>query len=131
MPTMPLSLTGVILVVDDDDSMRQAIQRLLHAAGHRTEAYASAEALLADGRAAFAACLVSDYKLPGMSGLDLLTELRTRGFKPPAIVVTAHDSIDLRDEAMRRGATGYLAKPFRSKDLLEAIDAAIQGGTGP
>ncbi|MDM0011671.1 response regulator [Variovorax sp. J22P168] len=128
---MPLSLTGVILVVDDDDSMRQAIQRLLNAAGFKTEAYASAEALLADGRAAFAACLVSDYKLPGMSGLDLLSELRTRGFKPPTIVVTAHDSIDLREEAMRRGATGYLAKPFRSADLLDAIERAVKGRPPP
>src|SRR5690349_4579505 len=128
---MPLSLTGVILVVDDDDSMRQAIQRLLNAAGLKTEAYSSADALLADGRAPSAACIVSDYKLPGMSGLDLLTELRTRGFHLPTIVVTAHDSTDLRNEAMRRGATGYLAKPFRSKDLLEAIDAAIRGGSAP
>ncbi|MDM0071801.1 response regulator [Variovorax sp. J31P179] len=128
---MPLSLTGVILVVEDDDSMRQAIQRLLNAAGFKTEAYASSEALLADGRAAFAACVVSDYKLPGISGLDLLAALRKRGHWPPVVLVTAHDSPELRHEAMRRGASGYLAKPFRSRDLLDAIELAVQGRPMP
>lgn len=128
---MPLPLTGVILVVDDDDSMRQAIQRLLNAAGLKTEAYDSAEALLSDSRAAFAACVVSDYMLPGMSGIELLAELRKRGIGPPLIVVTAHDSPTLRADALRRGAAGYLAKPFHSKDLLEAIDAAVRGRRGP
>lgn len=128
---MTLPSTGVVLVVDDDDSMRQAIQRLLNAAGMNTEAFASAEALLAKGPIACAACIVSDYKLPAMSGLDLLTELRTRGLQLPVIVVTAHDASEVRNEAMRRGASGYLAKPFRSKDLLDAIQFAIHGPSTP
>lgn len=123
--------TSVVLVVDDDDSMRQAIQRLLNAAGWKTEAYESAEALLSAGPIAGAACIVSDYRLPAMSGLELLTELRRRGHWPPVIVVTAHDAPELRDEALRRGASGYLSKPFLGKDLLAAIEVAVRSGTTP
>ncbi|MDM0050480.1 response regulator transcription factor [Variovorax sp. J22R115] len=123
--------TRVVLVVDDDDSMRQAIERLLMAAGLKTATYASAEALLASGPMVGADCIVSDFHLPGMSGLDLLSELRRRGNWPPVIVITAHDAPQLRDEAMRRGASGYLAKPFHSKDLLAAIEVAVQAGAMP
>jgi two-component system response regulator FixJ len=123
--------TGPVLVVDDDDSMRQAIQRLLDAAGMKNEAYATAEELLAAGPTAGVVCIVSDFKLPGMSGLDLLTELRKRGPRPPIIVVTAHDAPDLRDEAMRRGASAYLSKPFRGGDLLAAIEAAAVSSPAP
>ncbi len=119
---------GLILVVDDDDSMRGAIERLLQAAHFETVAYASAEALLAAGASAGAACIVSDFKLPAMSGLELLSELRTRGGWPPLVLVTAHDSATVRDEARRRGAAGYLAKPFAGKALLAAIQSAAQPG---
>ncbi|MGJ7512183.1 response regulator transcription factor [Variovorax sp. GT1P44] len=117
--------------MEDDDSMRQAIERLLQAAGLKTETYASAEALLASGPNAIADCIVSDFHLPCMSGLDLLTELRRRGSGPPVIVITAHDAPQLRDEATRRGASGYLAKPFHGKDLLAAIELAVQAGSTP
>ncbi|MDM0019517.1 response regulator transcription factor [Variovorax saccharolyticus] len=123
--------TGAVLVVDDDDSMRQAIRRLLNAAGLKTQTFASAEALLDGGPVAGAACVVSDFKLPGLSGLELLTELRRQGHWPPVIVVTAHDTPELRAEAMRRGASAYLSKPFHGKDLLEAIDAAVDHGAVP
>jgi two-component system response regulator FixJ len=123
---MTLTSTGLVLVVDDDDSIRQAVQRLLNAAGLKNQAYATAEDLLAIGPTTGVVCIVSDFRLPGMSGLDLLTELRRRGPQPPVIVVTAHDAPELRDEAMRRGASAYLAKPFRGKDLLAAIEAASQ-----
>jgi len=116
--------SGAVLVVDDDDSMRQAIERLLHAAGLGTRAYPSAEALLAESLVEGAACIVSDFQLPTMSGLELLAELRARGNRTPVIVVTAHDTPALRREAIRRGASAYLAKPFRGSDLLAAIEAA-------
>ena len=113
----------LVLVVEDDDSMREAMARLLQAAAFDTAVYASAEALLAAGAGAGAACIVSDFKLPAMTGLDLLSELRTRGGWPPVILVTAHDSPQLRDEAQRRGAAAYLTKPFAGKALLAAIDS--------
>jgi len=123
---MTPSPTGAVLVLDDDDSTRQAIERLLNAVGLKTQTFASAEALLADGPVVGAACIVSDFKLPAMSGLELLTELRTRGLGTPVIVVTAHDTPTLREEAMRRGASAYLTKPFRGSDLVAAIEKAMQ-----
>jgi FixJ family two-component response regulator len=112
-----------ILVVEDDDSMRQAIARLLCAADFECDAYASAEALLARGGGGDAACVVSDLKLPGKSGLELLDEMRARGGWPPLVLITAHDAPGLREEALRRGAAAYLAKPFRGTALLEVLNS--------
>jgi FixJ family two-component response regulator len=113
-----------VLLVEDDASMREALARLLDAAGLSSTGFASAEALLAVGTSAGAICVVSDLKLPGMSGLELLVELRRQGGWPPLILVTAHDALGLREEAARRGASAYLAKPFQAAELLEAIERA-------
>ena len=115
-----------VLVVEDDDSLRPALERLLNAAGFQILAYASAEALLADATAGDAACVVCDLKLPGMSGFDLLAARRTPGGRPPVILITAYDAPGLSEEAARRGAAAYLAKPFRGTALLEAIEAVIE-----
>jgi len=114
-----------VLLVEDDDSMREAIERLLGAAGFECATYASAEAMLADSADVDAACVVSDLKLPAMSGLELMAELRSRGWKSPLILITAHDAPGLREDALRRGATSYLAKPFRGTVLLDAVNAAL------
>jgi FixJ family two-component response regulator len=114
-----------VLIVEDDDGLREAIERLLGAAGFAAGAYVSAEGLLANGAAATAACVVSDLKLPAMSGLDLLEEIRHRGWRPPFILITAHDTPGLRDEALRRGASAYLAKPFRGTTLIDTIAGLI------
>src|SRR5450631_2438943 len=119
---MAMDPHGIVLVVDDDDSMREAIERLLEAAGFVTAGYASAEALLAGGSIGNARCIVSDIKLPAMSGLELLTELRGLGVLTPVIIITAHDSPSTRNEAKLHGAAAYLAKPFMSRALLAAID---------
>jgi FixJ family two-component response regulator len=119
-------LGGTVLVVDDDDSMREAIERLLNAAGFGCAAYASADALLARGVDQASACVICDLRLPGMSGLALLATLRERGIALPFILITAHDSPGLRQEAMRCGAAAYLAKPFRGTTLLQAVRGAIE-----
>jgi len=113
-----------VIVVEDDDSMREAIERLLGAAGIGCTAFASAEAMLADSAAGGAACVVSDFKLPSKSGLELLAELRARHSSPPLILITAHDAPGLRDEALQGGAADYLVKPFRGTALLASIQAA-------
>jgi two-component system response regulator FixJ len=113
-----------VLVVDDDEGMREAIESLLDAAGFETATYASAEALLAGGAVEGATCVISDLKLPSMSGLELLTELRARGAGPPVIVITAHDAPGVCNEAVRLGAAAYLAKPFLGSALLAAIEGA-------
>ncbi len=114
---------GRIIIVDDDIGMREAIENLLDVAGFETTAYESAEALLAGGVVADALCVISDLKLPAMSGFELLAELRTRG-APPVIVITAHDEAGVRNEAERLGAAGFLAKPFFGSALLAAIESA-------
>lgn len=111
-----------ILVIDDDDGMREAIESLLDAAGFETTVYASAEALLAGGAIDGAICIVSDLKLPAMSGLELISALHARGARPPVIVITAHDAPHAREEAERRGAAAYIAKPFSGSALLAAIE---------
>ena len=123
---MVVVLGGTVLVVEDDDSMREAIERLLNAAGFGCAAYASADTLLARGVYEDSACVICDLRLPGMSGLELLATLRERGISLPFILITAHDSPGLRQEAMRCGAAAYLAKPFRGTTLLEAVRGAIE-----
>jgi len=122
---MVVVLSGTILVVEDDDSMREAIERLLNEAGFVCAAYASADTLLARGAYEDSACVICDLRLPGMSGLELLATLRQRNISLPFILITAHDSPELRDKAMQCGAAAYLAKPFRGTTLLEAVRGAI------
>jgi FixJ family two-component response regulator len=111
-----------VFIVEDDESMREAIEHLLCVAGFRTKAYGSAEALLDGVAAESPLCVVSDINLPAMSGLDLLTELARRSAHPPVIVITAYDSASSRRDAARLGASAYLTKPFRGSELLSAID---------
>ena len=123
-------VAGKILVIDDDASTLTGIQRLLGAAGLPSAGFASAEELLASAACEDAACVVGDMKLTGMSGLELLAELRSRDVKAPFILITAHDSPRIRAEALARGA-GYLAKPFLGTELLDAIEAATEGSKRP
>jgi FixJ family two-component response regulator len=115
-----------VLVIEDDDSMREAIARLLEAAGYESASFASAEALLAGRDDTSAVCVVCDLKLPKMSGLDLLAKLRARGTLTPLILITAHDARGLRENALRLGAAAYLAKPFPGTALLDAVTMALK-----
>jgi FixJ family two-component response regulator len=115
---------GIVLVVEDDDSVRRAVQRLLNASGVPTTTYASAEALLAVGPDEGDVCVVADLNLPGMSGLELLAELRRRRCTRPLILITVFDSASVREEAEDSGVAASLAKPFHGAALLAAIGAA-------
>jgi len=110
--------------------MRDAIDALLSLSGYRTLLFASAEAMLAESTIEPPLCVISDLNLPFMSGLDLLIELRRRGWPTPVIIITAFDSPSTRQEAMRRGAVAYMAKPFPSSALLTAIHNSSPAG-GP
>lgn len=120
-----------VLVVEDDESLRGALERLLGLAGFRAVAYGSAEALLAAGSAEGAACIVCDLRLPALSGLDLLAALRARGSRAPLILITAYAEPGLAQEATRRGAAGYLVKPFHGTTFLAAVKAAIAAEATP
>jgi FixJ family two-component response regulator len=117
---------GMVLVVEDDDSMREAIERLLNAAGFESTVYASADALLAHGVDANSACVISDLRLPGMSGFELLAALRERKLSLPFILITAHDVPGLHEKATACGAAAYLPKPFRGTKLLDIVRAVIE-----
>lgn len=121
---MAMGTGGRVLVVDDDESMREAIESLLDVAGFESTVYDSAEDLLAADGVEDALCVISDIKLPAMSGMELLTKLRARAARPPVIIITAHDAPGVQDDAMRRGAAAYLAKPFPGSALLGAIESA-------
>src|SRR5262249_4355613 len=113
-----------IVVVEDDESMSQAIERVLRAGGFKVHTFASAEAVLEAGVATAADCLILDISLPGMSGFDLYRRLAPAGEQLPVIFITAHDEPAIREEAERLGSTSYLPKPFSGRTLLDAVTRA-------
>ncbi len=125
-----MSERQLVLVVDDDESMRNAVQGLLTETGFANAAYASAEELIAAGRIGEASCLISDFKLPSMSGLELMSELRRQGIQLPVIVITGHDTPGLSQEAALRGAMAYLVKPFSGRELLKTLKELQKAGGG-
>jgi FixJ family two-component response regulator len=114
----------VIAVIDDDASVRRAVQRLLQAAGFAVETFATARAFLDTDSWPRTACLVLDVQLPGMSGLQLQEHLAASGISIPIVFITAYDDESTRDRVQRAGAVGYLRKPFDQGALLEAITRA-------
>lgn len=118
----------VVILVEDDAGLRVALERMLRTAGFEAQAYADAEAALADRSLDLADCMVIDVGLPALSGFDLLQRLRDRGVTAPAVVISAQDEQRLRQEAGRRGVTHFLAKPFLGSALLRLLDALIGNG---
>jgi FixJ family two-component response regulator len=116
----------MVVVVDDEEPMRKALQRLLRAAGLTVKAYASAEDFLDSGQLDTTGCLVADIRMPGMSGLDLLAELNRRHLPIPTIFITAHGDEDLRMQAMRAGAVKFLPKPVVGTTLVASVQTALQ-----
>jgi len=113
------------MVVEDDDSMRESIERHLGEAGFACAAFASADALLARGVDAQALCVISDLRLPSTSGLELPAALHQRELSTPFILITAHDKPGLREMALHHGAAALLAQPFSATALLQAVRGAI------
>ena len=118
-----------VYLVDDNDGFRESTAWLLETAGFEPLAYASAAAFLAayDGQRHGLAdeCLVSDIRMPQMSGLQLQEELIRRGIRLPLVFVTAHGDVPLAVEAMRKGASNFLEKPFTDEALVQAIHTAV------
>lgn len=114
-----------IAIVDDDAAVRKALTRLLKAANYRTTAYSSVEEFLA-ARDDAPDCLLVDYQLPKMTGLDLQSHLREAGVSIPVIVITAHNDPKIRESCIVLGASAFLAKPVGRKELLAAIQHALK-----
>jgi FixJ family two-component response regulator len=118
-------------IVEDDAGMREALGRMLKAAGFEVRTFGSAEAFLENGVSCDLACLVLDIHLPGASGIDLQRRLTGQGQTWPVIFITAHDSPHSRREASQLGAVAFLAKPFEGRLLLEAVQKARENPAPP
>jgi len=114
-----------VYVVEDDAAVRDSVALMLSLAGYRTALFADAEAFLAAWREDLAGCVLSDLRLPGMSGVQLQAELRARGSSLPFIIVTAHGDVATARQAFLADAVDFLEKPFGDTQLMEAIEAAL------
>ena len=119
------SARSMVFVVDDDQSVREALSSLIRSVGLDVETYASAHEYLRRPPQQSPSCLVLDVRMPGLSGLDLQRELAHQGREIPIIFVTAHGDIPMTVKAMKAGAAEFLSKPFRDQDLLDAICQAL------
>jgi FixJ family two-component response regulator len=118
--------TAVVFVVDDDASVREALSSLLRAVGWQVKTFESAAEFLVQPVPVGAACLVLDVRLPGVSGLELQRVLAERGDALPIIFITGHGDIPMSVHAMKAGAVEFLPKPFRERELLDAIELALE-----
>jgi FixJ family two-component response regulator len=117
--------SAVVFIVDDDDRMRAAMQRLLKTVGLQAQPFATPQQFLQHKLPDAASCLVLDVRLPGMSGLELQDKLIESGADIPIIFITSHGDIPMTVKAMKSGAVEFLTKPFRDQDLVDAIQHAL------
>jgi FixJ family two-component response regulator len=117
---------AIVLVVDDDVSVREALGSLIRSAGLRVETFASAQEFLVRPRADAPSCLVLDVRLPGLSGLDLQKQMAKLNLEIPIVFITGHGDVPTSVQAMKAGALEFLTKPFADRDLLDAIRQAIK-----
>jgi FixJ family two-component response regulator len=120
------SKANLVAIVDDDDLMRGALQGMLKSVGLPSQAFASAEEFLTSGQQHKTACLITDIRMPGMSGLELQAKLNAEHCRIPTIFITAHGDTRMRMQALRAGAVEFLAKPFDDEVLLGSVRAALQ-----
>ena len=117
--------SSLIVIVDDDESMRSALQGLMKEAGFQAMTFASAEEFLNSGEQKGTACLIADIRMPGMSGLDLQSKLNRDRLRIPIIFITALGDEKLRMQALRAGAVEFLSKPLDDDALLDIVRAAL------
>jgi FixJ family two-component response regulator len=123
---LAMSETAIVHILDDDESLRAALDSLLRSVGLQTRSYASVNAFI-DARPPDAAgCLVLDVRLPGMSGLDFQAQLGGLGVHLPVILMTGHADVPMSVRGMKAGAIDFLTKPFRDQDMLDAVTTAIE-----
>jgi FixJ family two-component response regulator len=123
-------MLSMISVIDDDRSVRAATENLLSSHGYVVHTFASAEEFLQSSSLHGCSCVVADVHMPGMRGLDLLRRMRSQGHNTPFVFITAFPEDSARDQALRSGAFGFLAKPFSGPDLIKCVETAIRRGAG-
>src|SRR5262249_11659802 len=115
----------LVVIVDDDPSIRRSTCRLIASLGHRVEAFGSAEEFLDSGRAADTACLILDVRMPGLDGRALPQRLGTQGLRVPIVFITAQASEDEESRALNAGAAAFLRKPVDKSSLVRVLDAVL------
>jgi FixJ family two-component response regulator len=116
----------LVSIVDDDDSVRSTLHELLRSAGFSSRTFESAEDFLGSGHQQETACLITDIRMPGMSGLELQARLNAERCRIPTIFITAHGDEEMRFQALRQGAVEFLSKPFDDEVLVESVRAALE-----
>jgi FixJ family two-component response regulator len=117
--------TAVVSVVDDDESVRMALDSLLRSNGYTVQLYASAEAFLSSSAAQHTRCLISDIQMPGMSGIQMYDQLCARGIRVPIIFITGYQGCPPRLSAKSAEPVAWFPKPFPCSELLACIDAIL------
>ena len=120
------SVAEMVFVIDDDESIREALKSLIRSVGLNVQTFASAHEFLQSRRPDVPACLILDVRMPGLSGLDLQRDLAEANIHIPIIFITGHGDIPMSVRAMKAGAVEFLTKPFRDQDLLDAIQQALE-----
>ena len=128
-PDSPTEVEGngepVVLVVDDDKSMREALEGLFRSVGLRVKVFGSTSELMRSALPNVPSCLVLDVRLPGVSGLDFQADLAAAGIHIPIIFMTGHGDIPMSVQAMKAGAVDFLTKPFRHQEMIHAVHRAL------
>jgi FixJ family two-component response regulator len=117
----------LLSVVDDDEMLRESLPELLREFGFAARAFSSGQEFLSSNYVDETRCLILDVAMPEMSGLDLQQELKRRGQAIPIIFISGQKDEDIRKQSLRQGAVKFLYKPFSDSDLLEAVNAALDG----
>jgi FixJ family two-component response regulator len=125
-----VSESTVITIVDDDESMREAMKSLMRSVGFRAETFASGEEFLNSDRLRDTACLILDLQMPGISGLELQNRLAALQKRVPVVFITAHGNEEDRKRALQAGAVDFLRKPFSEEALLDAVHVALEMSQG-
>jgi FixJ family two-component response regulator len=118
-------MSPLISIVDDDTSARSSVDFLVQSLGYLTASFASAEEFLKSDCLRDTACLITDIRMPGMSGLELQDQIALSGHEIPVIFITAFSEVKLRDRALKAGALGFLNKPFREETLIACLEKAL------
>lgn len=120
-----MPIDPIVYIIDDDESVRHSLEFLLDVAGIRVRSFSSADAFLNSSPPLAGACIVTDVRMPGMSGVGLAEELRSRAASIPVIVVTGHADVPLAIQAMKAGVADFIEKPFDDEVMLDAIRNAL------
>jgi FixJ family two-component response regulator len=125
-----LTKVPLISIVDDDDSVREAMQALIRSLGYMAATFASAEEFLQFDQLNDTACLIADVQMPGMNGIELQTRLISLGHRLPVIFITSFPEARARAQALSAGALEYLSKPFSDERLITCLDEALAARNG-